>query len=86
MVHPVRRGAAGAEGVLQAAVKAFQHPVRLRMVGGRLAVLDLEPLPTLSNLSLSNLSISNPSLFKTLRLVSLISLILVMKHQRWVVR
>jgi hypothetical protein len=42
MVHPVRRGAAGSEGVLQVAVKAFHHPVGLRVVGGRLAVLDVE--------------------------------------------
>ncbi len=41
MVHPNRRGAAGAEGVLQMTVKAFHHPVGLR-VGGLLAVLDVE--------------------------------------------
>ncbi len=41
MVHPIRRGAAGAEGVLQVTVKAFHHPVGLR-VGGLLAVLDVE--------------------------------------------
>jgi hypothetical protein len=86
MVHSVRRGAAGAEGVLPAAVKAFHHPVRLPVVGGRLAVLDLEPLPTLP-ISPSPIS---PSLIlpssKPFALVSLISLILIMKHQSWVVR
>ncbi len=39
MVHPVPLGA---EGVLQAAVEAFHHPVGLRVVGGLLAVLDVE--------------------------------------------
>jgi hypothetical protein len=33
MVDPVCLGAAGAEGVLQAAVEAFYHPVGLRVVG-----------------------------------------------------
>jgi hypothetical protein len=60
--------------------------VRLRVVGGRLAVLDLEPLPTLP-ISPSPIS---PSLIlpssKPFALVSLISLILIMKHQSWVVR
>ena len=42
MVNPVRRGAAGPEGVLQTAVDAFYHPVRLRVVGGGLVVLDVE--------------------------------------------
>ncbi len=42
MVDPVRRGAAGAEGVLQAAVEAFYHPVGLRVVGSSLVVLDVE--------------------------------------------
>jgi hypothetical protein len=32
VIDPVRRGAAGTEGVLQAAVEAFYHPVRLRVV------------------------------------------------------
>jgi hypothetical protein len=39
---PVRRGAAGVEGVLQAAVEAFHHLVGLRVVGRSLAVLDVE--------------------------------------------
>ena len=42
VVDPVRRGAAGAEGVLQAAVEAFYHPVGLRVVGSGLVVLDVE--------------------------------------------
>jgi hypothetical protein len=42
VVNPVRRGAAGAEGVLQAVVEAFYNPVGLRVVGSRLAVLDVE--------------------------------------------
>ena len=42
MVGPVRRGAAGPECVLQAAVEALYHPVRLRVVGGGLIVLDVE--------------------------------------------
>jgi hypothetical protein len=42
VVNPVRRGAAGAEGILQAAVEAFYHPVGLRVVGSRLDVLDVE--------------------------------------------
>ncbi len=42
MVDPVRRGAAGPEGVLQTAVEAFYHPVGLRMVSGGLVVLDVE--------------------------------------------
>jgi hypothetical protein len=37
MVHPVRRGAAGMEGVL--------HLVGLQVVGCRLAVLDVEQAP-----------------------------------------
>ncbi len=42
VVDPVRRGAAGAEGILQAAVEAFYHPIGLRVVGSHLAVLDVE--------------------------------------------
>jgi hypothetical protein len=42
VVDPVRRGAAGPEGVLQMAVEAFYHPVGLRVVGGGLVVLDVE--------------------------------------------
>ncbi len=42
MVDPVRHGAAGAEGVLQAAVEVFYHPVGLRVVGSSLVVLDVE--------------------------------------------
>ncbi len=42
MVHPVRRGAAGAKGVFEATVEMFHHPVRLRVVGCCLAVLDVE--------------------------------------------
>ncbi len=42
MVDPVRRGAAGAEGVLQAAVEVFYHLVGLRAVGSSLIVLDVE--------------------------------------------
>ncbi len=42
VVDPVRRGAAGPECVLQAAVEAFYHPVRLRVVGGGLVVLDVK--------------------------------------------
>jgi hypothetical protein len=42
VVDPVRRGAAGAEGVLQAAVEAFHHPVGLWVVGSGLVVLDVE--------------------------------------------
>jgi hypothetical protein len=42
VVDPVRRSAAGAEGVLQAAVEAFYHPVGLRVVGSGLVVLDVE--------------------------------------------
>ncbi len=42
MIHPVRCSAAGAEGILQAAVEAFHHPVGLQVVGGCLAVLDVE--------------------------------------------
>ena len=45
VVDPVRRGAAGPEGVLQTAVEAFYHPVRLRVVGGGLVVLDVEEAP-----------------------------------------
>jgi hypothetical protein len=42
VVHPLRRGSAGAKGVLEAAVEMFHHPVRLRVVGCCLAVLDVE--------------------------------------------
>jgi hypothetical protein len=42
VVDPVCRGAAGAEGVLQAAVEAFYHSVGLLVVGGSLVVLDVE--------------------------------------------
>ncbi len=42
MVHPVRCGAVGAEGVLQASVEEFHNPVGLRVVGCHLAVLDVE--------------------------------------------
>ncbi len=42
MVDPVRRGAAGAEGVLQVAVEAFHHPVGLWVVGSGLVVLDVK--------------------------------------------
>ncbi len=42
MVGPIRRGAAGPECILQAAVETFDHPVGLRMVGGGLVVLDIE--------------------------------------------
>ncbi len=42
MVDPVRRGAAGPEGVLQKAVEAFYHPIRLRVVGGGLVVLNVK--------------------------------------------
>ncbi len=42
MVDPVRRGAAGPKCILQAAVEAFYHPVRLGVVGGGLVVLDIE--------------------------------------------
>ncbi len=42
MVDLVGHGAAGPECVLQAAVEAFYHPVRLRVVGGGLVVLDVE--------------------------------------------
>jgi hypothetical protein len=42
VVDPVRHGAAGAEGVLQAAVEVFYHPVGLRVVGSSLVVLDVE--------------------------------------------
>jgi hypothetical protein len=42
VVDPVRRGAVGAEGVLQTAVETFYHPVRLRVVGGGLVLLDVE--------------------------------------------
>ncbi len=42
VVDPVRRGAAGTEGVLQTVVETFYHPVRLREVGGSLVVLDIE--------------------------------------------
>ncbi len=42
IVYPVRHDAAGTEGVLEAAVETFHHPVRLRVIGCRLAVLDVE--------------------------------------------
>ncbi len=42
MVDPVRRGTAGAEGVLKAVVEAFYHPVGLQVVGSSLVVLDVE--------------------------------------------
>ncbi len=42
MVDPVRSGAAGAEGIFQAAVEAFYHPLGLRVVGSGLVVLDVE--------------------------------------------
>ncbi len=42
MVHPVRSGAEGAEGVIQAAVEASHHPIGLWVVGCRLAVLDVD--------------------------------------------
>jgi len=42
VVDPVRCGAAGKEGVLQVAVEAFYHPVRLRVVGGGLVVLNVK--------------------------------------------
>jgi hypothetical protein len=42
VVNPVRRSAAGAECVLEAAVEVLLHPVRLRVVSRRLAVLDVE--------------------------------------------
>ncbi len=42
MVDTVRCGAAGAEGVLTAAVEAFYHPIGLRVVGSSLVVLDVE--------------------------------------------
>ena len=42
MVDPVRHGAAGAEGILQAAVESFHHPLGLRVVGSSLVVLDVE--------------------------------------------
>jgi hypothetical protein len=42
VVDPVPRGAAGAEGVLQAAVEAFYQSVGLRMVGSSLVVLYVE--------------------------------------------
>jgi hypothetical protein len=42
VVDPVRRSAAGPEGVLQMAVEAFYHPVRLRVEGGGLVVLNVK--------------------------------------------
>ncbi len=45
MVDPVHRGAVGAEGVLQAAVEVFYHPVGLWVVGSGLVVLDVEQAP-----------------------------------------
>ncbi len=42
MVHPVRRGAVGAERILEAAVEALHHSVRLWVVSRGLAVLDVE--------------------------------------------
>ncbi len=42
VVAPVRRGAAGPERVLQAAMEVFHYPVRLWVVGSGLIVLDVE--------------------------------------------
>ncbi len=42
MVDPILCSAAGAEGVLQATVEAFYHPIGLRVVGSSLVVLDVE--------------------------------------------
>ncbi len=42
MVDPVCCSAAGAEGVLQAAVESFYHPLGLRVVGSSLVVLDFD--------------------------------------------
>jgi hypothetical protein len=42
VVDPVCHSAAGAEGVLQAAVEAFLHPIGLWVVGNGLVVLDVE--------------------------------------------
>ncbi len=42
VIDPVRRGAAGAEGILQAVMEAFHHPVGLWVVGSGLVVLDVE--------------------------------------------
>ncbi len=42
VVDPVRRGAAGAEGILQAAVEAFYQPIGLWVVSSCLVVLDVE--------------------------------------------
>ncbi len=39
MVHPVRRSAAG---IFQVVVETFHHPIRLRVRGCCLAVLDVE--------------------------------------------
>jgi hypothetical protein len=41
VVDPVRHSAAGGEGILQAAVEAFYHPVGLWVVGSGLVVLDV---------------------------------------------
>ncbi len=45
MVHPVWRGAAGTERILEAVVEVLHHSVRLRVVSRRLAVLDVEQAP-----------------------------------------
>jgi hypothetical protein len=42
VVHPVRLGATGQERVLETAVEAFYHHVRLRVVCCRLGMLDVE--------------------------------------------
>jgi hypothetical protein len=42
VVDPVLHGAAGAEGVLQAALEAFYYPFGLWVVGSGLVVLDVE--------------------------------------------
>ncbi len=42
VVDPVRRGAEGVEGILQAEVEGCYHPVGLQVVGSSLVVLDVE--------------------------------------------
>jgi hypothetical protein len=42
VVYPVRRGAAGTEGVLEMAMEAFDHPIGLWMVCWCLGVLDVQ--------------------------------------------
>jgi hypothetical protein len=42
MVHPVHRGPAGVEGILEAEVETLHHPVRLQVVCCHMAVLDVE--------------------------------------------